>query len=67
MRSTGEGGYDVGDTDLYENRVSLSGEGKSFYIDGVYLYENRVTTRASVQVSRAYVNWDLRLSDEGKS
>ena len=40
MRSTGEGGYDVGGTDLYENRVSLSGEGKSYYIDSMYLYEN---------------------------
>ena len=51
MRSTGEGGYDVGGTDLYENRVSLSGEGKSFYIDSMYLYENRVTMGTSVQVS----------------
>ena len=38
-------------TDLYENRVSLSGEGKSFYIDSMYLYENRVTMGTSVQVS----------------
>ena len=51
MRSTGEGGYDVGGTDLYENRVSLSGEGKSFYIDSMYLYENRVTMGTSVQAS----------------
>ena len=51
MRSTGEGGYDVGDTDLYKNRVSLSDGRESFYIDSMYLYKNRVTMGTSVQVS----------------